>query len=51
MDSLPLWFWLPAAIILWALVLVPVVRSMGEDPYDAPTGMDVLEQTGSHPHG
>jgi hypothetical protein len=25
-DTLPLWFWMPAAIILWAIVLHPYVR-------------------------
>lgn len=51
-DCLPLWFWLPVAIILWSAVLGLVLASVGPDSYpDEPTGLDVLERSGVHPHG
>jgi hypothetical protein len=52
MDSLPLWFWLPLGIVLWAWLITVTVRSISADPYpDEPTGLDVLERSGSYPHG
>lgn len=26
-DSLPAWFWIPVAVLLWAAVLIPVVTT------------------------
>lgn len=51
-DAMPLWFWLPLAAVLWPWLIAVLVRSITADPYpDEPTGLDVLERTGSHPHG
>lgn len=27
-DSMPAWFWVPAAILLWLAVLIPYVTAM-----------------------
>jgi len=53
-DYLPPAFWIPLAFVLWAFVLTPVVWAIMHaplDPNDEPTGLDVLERTGVHPHG
>lgn len=34
MDTLPLWFWLPAVLILWSLVLAPTVTAIIHAPAD-----------------
>lgn len=50
-DSLPLWFWLPTAIILWSILgglfMAEVLRAE-PDPYpDELTGLDRLERYGT----
>lgn len=44
-DTLPVWFWLPAAVVAWGMVLIPIVRSHADDvdPNDL-TRLDVLDR-------
>lgn len=42
-DSLPAWFALPLAAILWALVLIPVWRSCSADPHNELSQLDCLD--------
>ncbi|MFJ4173341.1 hypothetical protein [Microbacterium sp. NPDC089696] len=56
-DTLPLWFWLPPAIVGWVAILIPVFRFFlwafgadNPDPDDR-TPLDELEMTGSYTHG
>lgn len=49
-ETMPLWFWLPAGVVLWAWLITVTVRSITPDPYpDEPTSLDVLQQTGTYP--
>ncbi|WP_168429389.1 hypothetical protein [Microbacterium sp. K24] len=51
-DTLPLWFWLPAFLVLAPLALfaMTIKVSSTEDPYpDESTPLDILEQTGIYP--
>lgn len=49
-DTMPLWFWLPAAIILIPLAFMAVtvkVSSAEEPPSETP--LDALQSTGTYP--
>lgn len=51
-DSIPVWFAIPAAVVATAWWLVLEYRNaplIGPDHPEAVTGMDVLERTGVHP--
>lgn len=51
-DALPVWFWIPAAIVLWPLAFMAITTkfSSAEEP-PSETALDVLQRTGIHPHG
>lgn len=52
-DALPFWFWAPAAIILWSLLIFPWFISVdtGAEPDpNAQTPLDIYERTGIYPH-
>ncbi|KQQ65036.1 hypothetical protein [Microbacterium sp. Leaf320] len=55
-DSLPLWFWLPPALVGWAwlissaVLLYRAVTRPSVSP-DEPFALDGLEKTGVHRHG
>lgn len=50
-DSIPLWFAITTGVTALAWWLAIEYRHAAPDPYPGePTGLDVLEQTGSHPH-
>lgn len=52
-DALPAWFWIPLAIILWAVLLFPLfIRVFTADIADPDelTPLDILERTGIYPH-
>lgn len=53
MDTLPFWFWLPAALILWPLLLFSLfvrVDTGAEPDSEAQTPLDIYERTGVYPH-
>lgn len=39
-DSMPLWFFIPFAVILWTLLIVLVIRSAQPDPDPQYTQLD-----------
>lgn len=54
MDSIPPAVWIPAAVILWSVLLFPLFLSFsgGADPNpDELTPLDIYELTGVYPHG
>lgn len=44
-DSLPAWFWIPAAVVLWSWLIVSVIRHAAPDPH--PEYADLDEKDGS----
>jgi hypothetical protein len=46
-DTLPLWFWLPAVIIGWSWLAVLAFRSITDDPNPEYSRLDLLDGLGS----
>lgn len=42
-DTLPLWFWLPTAIVLWAILICITIRSIGRDTHQDLSRLDRLD--------
>lgn len=43
LDDMPIWFWLPAAILLWAILISITIRSIIRDPHQDLSRLDRLD--------
>lgn len=44
MDTMPLWFWLPTAIILWSIVLGNLIAALRRAPTDSSPELSRLDR-------
>ena len=44
MDTLPLWFWLPTAIILWSIVFGNLIAALHRAPADPSPELSRLDR-------
>jgi hypothetical protein len=47
-DTLPAWFWIPAAVVLWSWLIVSVIRHAAPDPHPEYSDLDKKDGLGSH---